>query len=158
MARDPFVTIRGSGALRGYYDTGVVIHKVSEDTDHRRIAFELRNGRGPDSMVVQLTSAGVFQAVAQDAAGMAPDTVEQILEHLDQAWNARRPLSLAPQTRNDGRYAPLVLGRQLGLRADAVKAIIENLMADGFCVVQYYNLNTKSKGLKVVKKVKNVAA
>jgi len=50
VMEDPFNSIRGASALRGLYDTGIVIFKPDEEAVHRRLFFELRNGPGIEPM------------------------------------------------------------------------------------------------------------
>lgn len=71
MERDPFVAIRGSGALRGYYDTGVVVFRKADDAPDRRVFFELRAGESPEPMTVRLNTFGMFEKVEGEEGRVA---------------------------------------------------------------------------------------
>jgi len=58
---DPFNCIRGAGALRGYYSSGMVISKISEDAPERKVFFEVRIDETPPPMVVRFEGdEGIF--------------------------------------------------------------------------------------------------
>lgn len=71
MERDPFVAIRGSGALRGYYDTGVVVFRKADDAPDRRVFFELRAGESPEPMTIRLNAFGMFEKVEGEEGRVA---------------------------------------------------------------------------------------
>lgn len=41
---DPFLALSGASALRGFYTTGLILHRPDEDATQRRLEIELRNG------------------------------------------------------------------------------------------------------------------
>ncbi|PAU94059.1 AAA family ATPase, partial [Paracoccus salipaludis] len=41
---DPFLALSGASALRGYYTTGLILHRPDDDSTARRLEIELRNG------------------------------------------------------------------------------------------------------------------
>jgi len=41
---DPFLALSGASALRGFYSTGLILHRPEEDSSQRRLEIELRNG------------------------------------------------------------------------------------------------------------------
>ena len=41
---DPFLALSGASALRGFYTTGLILHRPDEDNSQRRLEIELRNG------------------------------------------------------------------------------------------------------------------
>lgn len=41
---DPFLALSGASALRGFYTTGLLMHRPDEDSSVRRLEIELRNG------------------------------------------------------------------------------------------------------------------
>ena len=57
MAENPFNSIRGAGSLRGYYTSCVMIFQEEVGVDERRIMFECRDGRAPDSCLVRYDDA-----------------------------------------------------------------------------------------------------
>jgi len=44
LVEDPFQSLSGASALRGYYTTGIIMYRPEETCSERRITFELRNG------------------------------------------------------------------------------------------------------------------
>lgn len=41
---DPFLALSGASALRGFYTTGLILHRPDEDNPQRKLEIELRNG------------------------------------------------------------------------------------------------------------------
>lgn len=41
---DPFLALSGASALRGFYTTGLILHRPDEESSQRRLEIELRNG------------------------------------------------------------------------------------------------------------------
>ncbi|MGE4048657.1 MAG: AAA family ATPase [Acetobacteraceae bacterium] len=44
MIEDPFQALAGSGALRGFYSSGIIMHRPDEARPERQLEIELRNG------------------------------------------------------------------------------------------------------------------
>ena len=44
VAEDPFQALSGASALRGFYTSGLLMHRPDEDSTKRRLDIELRNG------------------------------------------------------------------------------------------------------------------
>ncbi len=44
VKEDPFLALSGASALRGFYTTGLILHRPDEDASERRLEIELRNG------------------------------------------------------------------------------------------------------------------
>jgi len=44
VAEDPFQALSGASALRGFYTSGLIMHRPDEDDTARRLEIELRNG------------------------------------------------------------------------------------------------------------------
>ncbi|MFN3890149.1 MAG: AAA family ATPase [Beijerinckiaceae bacterium] len=44
VAEDPFQALSGASALRGFYTTGLLMHRPDEDSTVRKLEIELRNG------------------------------------------------------------------------------------------------------------------
>ncbi|MDN2582946.1 AAA family ATPase [Aquibium sp. ELW1220] len=49
---DPFLALSGASALRGFYTTGLILHRPDEDSSQRRLEIELRNGPALDAKLV----------------------------------------------------------------------------------------------------------
>src|SRR5690606_40151251 len=41
---DPFLALSGASALRGFYTSGLILHRPDEESPQRRLEIELRNG------------------------------------------------------------------------------------------------------------------
>ena len=41
---DPFLALSGASALRGFYTSGLILHRPDEDCSQRKLEIELRNG------------------------------------------------------------------------------------------------------------------
>jgi len=52
VKEDPFLAFSGASALRGYYTTGLILHRPDEDKSQRRLEIELRNGPALPAKVV----------------------------------------------------------------------------------------------------------
>jgi hypothetical protein len=160
IRKDPFLIIRGAGALRGHYDTGIVIFKKSEETEEREIHFDLRAAESPKPITAQLIN-GTFKHLGttknDDPGSWPPEGVqERILSAIDFAWHQRVPWSLSPQTRKEGRYAPKLIQKQFNVHPEVAEQMILHWLEERVLVVEVYNRNTKSKGLKRVAEVAEV--
>ncbi|CCE06446.1 hypothetical protein BRAS3843_1730015 [Bradyrhizobium sp. STM 3843] len=123
LARDPFSTIRGAGALRGYYDSAIVIFRPSEDAKTRKIHFELRGGEAPDPMSV-VFSRGRFRDASGGSATIDKAMARKMLTDLKAAWDALKPWSGSPQAKPEGRYAVYNLSKEYGVKATEVQSLI----------------------------------
>ena len=149
MNRDPFVAIRGSGALRGYYDTGVIIYRKSEEAPERKIFIECRNGESPEPITVRLNERGTFDVQDTSMQGLSPSMADVILEEIREAWKAGKPLSNAIQTKREGRHVGRVMAAKHGLDAGAVEQLVEQWLMNGVVAIEVVDKHTKVKGLKV---------
>jgi hypothetical protein len=44
VKEDPFLALSGASALRGFYTTGLILHRPDEESTERKLEIELRNG------------------------------------------------------------------------------------------------------------------
>lgn len=128
MSRDPFVAIRGAGALRGYYDSAIVIYRANEDSKQRKIHFELRSGESPEPMTVELKD-GRFYA-ATPTSGITKDDARKILKAIDEAWRANEPWSPHERSKNEGRHAATNAGKLFSMNPKVVQALIGEWMVN----------------------------
>ncbi|MEG9862786.1 MAG: AAA family ATPase [Parvularculales bacterium] len=47
VKEDPFLAFSGAGSLRGYYSSGLLLYRPDEESNDRKLVFELRNGSAP---------------------------------------------------------------------------------------------------------------
>lgn len=153
IRKDPFLIIRGAGALRGHYDTGLVIFRKSEETEEREIHFDLRAAESPKAITAQLVN-GTFRhlgTVGSEASEVrVPDGIRQkILNEIDRAWRLKAPMSFSPQTRREGRYAPFLISKLFNVKPSTVEKLIQHWLDTGILIVETTSSHTKSKGLKL---------
>lgn len=58
---DPFQALAGAGSLRGYYSTGMTLHRPDEGKSLRNIFYELRNGPALDTKYVDKRDGQWFE-------------------------------------------------------------------------------------------------
>lgn len=144
LAADPFSAIRGASALRGYYDSAIVIFRKSMEGKMRELHFELRGGESPDPVHMEMIGGRFTKSTGEITRSIAVE----MLEALHQSWLAGRPLSLAPQTKNEGRYAPRVLHSKFGMPGEEIRKLIEDWLQNEVVVVAVCDTHSKVKGLK----------
>ena len=54
---DPFLALSGASALRGFYTSGLLMHRPDEDSTVRRLEIELRNGPALPGKLIDKPSA-----------------------------------------------------------------------------------------------------
>ncbi|WP_424931915.1 AAA family ATPase [Amaricoccus macauensis] len=52
VKEDPFLALSGASALRGFYTTGLILHRPDEEAPERRLEIELRNGPALPSKLI----------------------------------------------------------------------------------------------------------
>ena len=75
--------------------------------------------------------------------------VQKALSAMQAAWEAKRPWSPHPRSRNEGRYA-ITHMHAMGISADKAQTLLEDWLHRGQVVLEMVDRNTKTKGLKVV--------
>jgi hypothetical protein len=149
MAKDPFVAIRGAGALRGYYDSAIVIYRAGEESKARKVHFELRSGESPEPMTVELVN-GRFETLSENASSIDKPLARQMLAILREAWNADEPLSMHPQSRRDGRFAVFNLSEQFRVKPKEVDKLLNQWMLNRVVVMRPKVSRGRSAGLEVI--------
>lgn len=146
LARDPFVAIRGGGALRGYYDSAIVIYRESEETKSRRVHFELRGGESPEPITVELVG-GRFQATSVLSSIDKP-MARKILQAIDDAWKKGEPWSPHARARAEGRFVVWNASQMFGVQPDAVAALVEQWMLNGVVTYRQRDWRNHPAGLE----------
>lgn len=93
--------------------------------------------------VIDVPRKGPEQPLRGDLHGL-------LKQELDRAWKAGSPYSLAPQTRREGRYAPMVLGSMFDTPAVQIQRIIQQWLDNRVVVVETAEKREKLKGIKVL--------
>jgi hypothetical protein len=148
MAKDPFVAIRGAGALRGYYDSAIVIFRASEESKTRKLHFELRSGESPEPMILEL-EGGRFKSVTE-TSGISKDVARMILGEIEAAWLRNVPWSPHERARTEGRYAVYNASRQFNVNAKAVQALINEWLRNSIIAFRERIQGKRPAGLQVV--------
>lgn len=148
MAKDPFVAIRGAGALRGYYDSAIVIFRAGEESKARKVHFELRSGESPEPMTVELID-GRFKT-SSPTSSITKEVARQILKEIDAAWRRNEPWSPYARARSEGRYAARNASAMFNIPAKAVDALIEQWLLNGVVKYQERKQGTRPAGLQVI--------
>jgi hypothetical protein len=82
-------------------------------------------------------------------AELPPSRRQEILEIIKEAWSHGKPLSIHPQTKAYGRYAPQVIANALCASQKDVKESLIALMAREIIETVVYNKQTKLSGLRI---------
>lgn len=129
MAKDPFVAIRGAGALRGYYDSAIVIFRAGEESKARKVHFELRSGESPEPMTVELTN-GRFKSVSATSS-ITKDIARSLLKEMDAAWKRNAPWSPHKRSQIENRFAIYNAQKLFNVQPAAVDALLKEWVANG---------------------------
>ena len=106
-----------------------------------RVSITIANGEEVGVLVPGDPGAAAAERTADD-----PDLDARVEAALDHQWHAGEPLSDRPEAR--GRFAPSVLGRELGAASDAVRDTIVRLQLAGRIVTDAYGPKRNRKGLR----------
>lgn len=151
MAADPFSSIRGSGALRGYYDTGVVIYRRSEESPDRRIHFELREGESPEPVTARLSRYGTFEVIDTSLGAISRSMAKEMLEEIDRRWQTGKPLAKSHVAGE--RCATRYLARKFEVSAEAVKKLVEAWLDNDIVADSVIEKRTGKRGLEKVQSI-----
>jgi len=75
--------------------------------------------------------------------------VKEMIEIIKKAWGDGKPLSIHPQTKAYGRYAPQVIANALSASQKDVKESLIALIAREIIETAIYNRQTKMSGLRI---------
>lgn len=113
LGRDPFVAIRGGGALRGYYDSAIVIFRKAEEGRERRAHFEMRSEEAPEPITVELQN-GRMVKVTDETTTVDLTLARKMVELIETYWKRGTPLALTDRSKTEGRHAGMVLANEFG--------------------------------------------
>jgi hypothetical protein len=148
IARDPFVTIRGGGALRGYYDAGIVLFRKNEIGHEREIHFELRGGEAPEPMTIIMKDGRFVRTEAVSSSGPIAD-LDFIVREVGNRWHAREPFAIG----NQGKRLTLEiwLMQHLSMKRGEAKQTVEKLVGMEAIRPDQYDAKRKLNGWRVSK-------
>lgn len=143
---------REEGAQMGQ----IIAKKIKSAPDGWRQDFDLKRVpagdiAGTESLVALAPDAPAAKPKAKDG-WPERHVCQQILDAIEQAWKDGRPWSSYPQSRREGRYAPLLMS-DWGVKAPMAQTMIETWLARGILSVEVRDTKTKAKGLKVVGRI-----
>jgi hypothetical protein len=134
----------------------IVAKKIKSAQDGWRQDFELKTvkaGLGAESLVaVGAADAGPREAPTTSDGWPEKHICQQILDAIGDAWKDGKPWSSYPQSRRDGRYAPMLLS-QWGVKAPMAQMMIETWLARDILAVEIRDAKSKTKGLKVIGRI-----
>jgi hypothetical protein len=81
--------------------------------------------------------------------------VADMLKLINEQWYTPTPLSIFPQTRKQGRYAPAMIAQKFGVNELDVEATIGHLIYSQVLGHEIRDRSSKIKGLKVIGEVAN---
>lgn len=161
--------MRGSTVLIGACDTSIKLTKdedtglVKLETEKQKdaeeaapIYLEMRKVEWATGLEEQQSTLVPFRSEARaerEDEHLTRDQIARAFGMMTDAWIAGRPLSLAPQARTNGRYAPDVLRSRLNGKADAWKQAIEGWLMNDHLAVEEVNSHTKIRGIRVLKPI-----
>jgi RecA-family ATPase len=105
---------------------------------------------GDDTAIKLVWKDGVI-AVRDKASSGWPDkdACRKVLSAIREAWDAGQPWSTAPQTRNEGRFAPRRMSRTFGMPENVAMNMVETWIETGILAIDYRNRKANLKGLRV---------
>ena len=152
--------MRGSSVLLGAVDASLRLTKseriVTMQTEKQKDAeqsapvyFTMQKieWEGDDEPVSTLIPV---RSNARSDDGISMEMIRRAFGLMTEAWTSGKPLSNAPQTRREGRFAPRVFATQIGGDADAWGSLIEAWLMNGNIEIQVADSDSKLKGLVVV--------
>ena len=156
--------MRGSSVLLGAADavfraevvegsSGVLVcekQKEAEGGWRRTFMAELEEWFVPGQ--VECVKSLVIDWTQDETASRWPprDTLRRMQMMIQAAFEAGQPLSMTPQTRKAGRYAPVRLSKQFDVAADVVSEVVQAWLDNGVVANRRASSNTKMYGLEVV--------
>lgn len=96
----------------------------------------------------------VTQAQSVGSGGLTMEQVRGAFAILTDAWMANKPLSHKPQTKADGRYAPVIFSKRLGGDVDVWVSHIAGWLETGCVSFDEFDKRAKKYGLNVVEPIR----
>ena len=157
--------MRGSTVLLGACDASIrvskteamVTLKVEKQKDAEQgpeMYFDMEEVRWASGLEQEQKTLVPSLKAKKDVAGGDDQPITNTMIHrafgrLADAWVAGNPLSHKPQTRNDGRYAPLIFRREIGGNSKEWESLIRAWLETECLVFDQVDSHTKRRGLRV---------
>lgn len=122
-----------------------------------RLLSRMKANYAPREAEVHLRyDGGIFGLRDPGAAASATlewPQIDRIFDEIAAAWDAGKPWSNAPQTKQEGRYLPLWAEITLGIKGRIVLRHVQQWLAAGHLAVEVLDPKKKTKGLRVIKRL-----
>jgi hypothetical protein len=157
--------MRGSTVLLGACDASILVFKNDQITtlktekqkdaeeaapirfEHKQVSWV----EGPDeeqSTLVPIRTGAAPQQAEDET--LSQEQIEKAFGIMAIAWDDKKPLSTAPQTRNAGRFAPSVLARAIGCRQPTIAEYLRDWLETKCLEVDVCDSHSKAKGIRVL--------
>lgn len=149
----------GSTAWNNTFRSRIYMARPENDEDgDTRLISRMKANYAPKNaeLTVEWTN-GAFGLPAPKqkvAKGLAWEQIDAMFAELDRAWKAGEAWSNEPQTAQHGRYFPLWADVHLGVPKKIAGEHVGRWLASGHLRSEYLNNRTKSRGLRVVKRLR----
>lgn len=159
--------MRGSSVLLGAVDASIRLNKSEDlvsvnfekqkDAEEARpfyakmqkITWEPHENALPEDMLSTLVPVP-SDAPKTGIQSLSMDMIASAFGMMADAWSKGVPLSNKPQTRTDGRYAPIIFRKHLGGDCEAWKDAISAWLENGNVMLAVADKTTKKSGLQVL--------
>jgi hypothetical protein len=84
--------------------------------------------------------------------------INAIFDEIERAWKAGRPWSHRPEVRKNGRMIQRWAQQALGVPEKRLTVLLADWQIHGFLAFEMYDKETRSKGLRMVKRLQPEAS
>ncbi len=151
--------MRGSSVLLGGVDASIkltkdnglvtlLVEKQKDGEDGQKLHMRLERIELDDE-ISTLVPVRADAAEGESGAPSYPQIVSAFTMMAD-AWEAGKPLSSKVQTREAGRYAPMIFAAKIGGNADEWRKLLDAWLAKGIVTFEMVSTVTKMSGLRVI--------
>lgn len=155
--------MRGSTVLLGGCEASIkvtkeeqlvklVVEKQKDDEEAAPIYMQMKKMEWAAGLgEIQSTLVPVKSAPTRDdPKTLSTDQIGKAFIMMIEAWTNGRPLSHRPETRRDGRYAPVLFAMRFGGAIDVWSEHLTSWLHNQCIIVDIANKSTKAKGLRVI--------
>lgn len=124
------------------------------DPNARILSRKKANYAARDAEVNLVWRAGCLIVPGEDdAASDMPDwqIITEIFKSIDTAWVAKKPWSIVPQSRMQGRYLPTFAKEHFNMGEKKTIKLVQDWLMNGYLAVEIADRKTHNKGLQVIK-------